>query len=80
MGHMAMAALAGVYPVPICQARWKTEPEATRKMSHPAVSTARSSERLSTATDRGVPLVPDCNSAGLTAGLGAVMQTPERWW
>jgi transposase len=59
-----------------CQATAKTEPEATRKLSHPAVETTSTISGPTTGMGMGVAESPSAHTAGLTSGLEGVMQTP----
>jgi hypothetical protein len=62
---------------PSCQATAKTEPEATRKLSHPAVDTTSTTSGPIIGMGKGVAESPSAHRAGLTSGLEGVMQTPE---
>ena len=58
-----------------CQATAKTEPEATRKLSHPAADTT--STISGPTTGKGLAQLPSAHTAGPMALLEGVMQTPE---
>ena len=59
----------------MCQATAKTEPEATRKLSHPAADTT--STISGPTTGKGLAQLPSAHTAGPMAVLEGVMQTPE---
>ena len=60
-----------------CQATAKTEPEATRKLSHPAADTTSTISEPTTGMGMGVAESTSAHTAGLISGLEGVMQTPE---